>query len=242
MCGDLKTGRANARRLAYFACCYPASPVAPCAPVQAELKELWARREQLGQERERERKRLQTVPGAVVRASLERMIAVLQAEIAQIAARVEEWIASQADLVRKAALLQRAVGVGRVIAYGIVSELPELGCVLHRAIAALVGLAPVRYESGAWVGRVRVRGGRGCVRRLLYQAAVVAVSHDARWRAVYAGLLAQGKPKKVALCAVARRLLVVLKAMVRDGRVYERVEEREGLAFSIPLLLVFPCF
>jgi transposase len=54
-------------------------------------------------------------------------------------------------------------------------------------------------------------------------AAVVAVSHDARWRAVYAGLLAQGKPKKVALCAVARRLLVVLKAMVRDGRCYERV-------------------
>jgi transposase len=175
------------------------------------------------QERERERKRLQTVPGAVVRASLERMIAVLQAEIAQIEARVEEWIASQADLAQQAALLQRAVGVGRVIAYGIVSELPELGCVSHRAIAALVGLAPVRCESGAWVGRARVRGGRGRVRRLLYQAAVVAVSHDARWKAVYQGLLVQGKAKKVALCAVARRLLVVLNAMVRDGRVYERV-------------------
>jgi transposase len=180
-------------------------------------------REQLVQEREREKKRLQTVTGAVVRASLERMIAVLQAEIAQIEARVEEWIASQADLAQQAALLQRAVGVGRVIAYGIVSELPELGCVSHRAIAALVGLAPVRCESGAWVGRARVRGGRGRVRRLLYQAAVVAVSHDARWKAVYQGLLVQGKAKKVALCAVARRLLVVLNAMVRDGRVYERV-------------------
>ena len=63
------------------------------------------------------------------------------------------------------------------------------------------------------------------MRRLLYQAAVVAVSHDARWRAGYAGLLGCGKAKKVAWCAVARRLLVVLNAMVRDGRAYERVSE-----------------
>ena len=116
------------------------------------------------------------------------------------------------------------MGVGRVVAYGLVAELPELGQVSHRAIAALAGLAPVRCESGDWVGRARVRGGRPRVRRLLYQAAVVAVSHDGRWRAEYAGLLGRGKVKKVAFCAVARQLLVVLNAMVRDGRAYERVQ------------------
>jgi len=94
--------------------------------------------------------------------------------------------------------------------------------VSREAIAALAGLAPVCRESGSWRGYARIGGGHWRVRRLLYVAAVVAVSHDARWRAVYEGLLAKGKPKKVALCAVARRLLVVLNAMVRDGRCYER--------------------
>ncbi|PMB20391.1 IS110 family transposase [Fischerella thermalis] len=224
MRGDLKTDRADARMLAYFACCYPVQPVAPCSPVQAELKELWARREQLVQQVEREKKRLQTVQSEAVRASLARMLAVLKDEIAQIEARVEELIASDAALAQKAALLQTAVGVGRVVAYGLVAELPELGQVSHRAIAALAGLAPVRCESGDWVGRARVRGGRPRVRRLLYQAAVVASTHDGRWRAVYEGLLGRRKVKKVALCAVARQLLVVLNAMVRDGRAYERVQ------------------
>ena len=186
---------------------------------------MWARQKQLVQAWEREKKRLQTVQSEAVRASLERMLTVLKDEIAQIEARVAELIASDADLSQKAALLQTAVGVGRVVAYGLVAELPELGQVSHRAIAALAGLAPVRCESGDWVGRARVRGGRGRVRRLLYQAAVVAVSHDGRWRAVYEGLLGRGKVKKVALGAVARQLLVVLNAMVRDGRAYERVSE-----------------
>ena len=74
------------------------------------------------------------------------------------------------------------------------------------------------------MGRARVRGGRPRVRRLLYKAAVAAATHDRRWRAVYEGLLGRGKAKKVALCAVARQLLVVLNAMVRDGRAYERVQ------------------
>ena len=100
-----------------------------------------------------------------------------------------------------------------------------MGQVSHKRIAALAGLAPVRQESGRWRGYTRIGGGRGRVRRLLYLAAVVAVSHDARWQAVYEGLWGRGKAKKVALCAVARRLLVGLNAMVRDGRTYERTRE-----------------
>ena len=180
MRGDLKTDRADARMLAYFACCYAVQPTVPHSPVQAELKELWARREQLVQELEREKKRLQTVPFAAVRASLEQMIAVLQDAIAQIEARVEELIASYADLSQKAALLQTVVGVGRVVAHGLVAELPELGCVSHRAIAALVGLAPVRCESGEWVGRARgvgvVVGCVGCcIRRLWWRSLTMRV-------------------------------------------------------------------
>jgi transposase len=222
MRGDLKTDRVDAQLLAYFACCYPAPEATAMPEGQAQLRALWARREQLVQMLEAEKKRRQGAP-ETVRASLERLIAVLEEEIAQIEAEVAALIEADASLSQKAALLQTAVGVGAVVAYGLLAELPELGQVSREAIAALAGLAPVRRESGRWRGSARIGGGRWRVRRLLYQAAVVAVSHDARWRAVYAGLLAQGKPKKVALCAVARRLLVVLKAMVRDGRCYERV-------------------
>jgi transposase len=115
------------------------------------------------------------------------------------------------------------VGVERVVAYGLLTALPEVEQVSHRVMAALAGLAPGRRESGRWRGSARIGGGRWRVRRVLYRAAVVAVSHDARWRTVDAGLLARGKSEKGALCAVARRLLVVLNAMVRDGRAYAHV-------------------
>ena len=105
MRGDLKTDRADARMLAYFACCSPAHPTVPRSPVQAELKELWARREPLVQELEQEKTRLQPVQCAAVQASLEQRIAVLQDTIAQIEARVEELIASNADLAQRAALV-----------------------------------------------------------------------------------------------------------------------------------------
>ena len=206
--GNLKTDRVDARLLARFASCYCAPEATEVPAGQAPLKELWARREQLVQTLESEKKRLQVATHPLVRASLERTIATVREELAQ-----------------KATLLQTVVGVGWVVASGLLAELPELGQVSPKGIAALAGLAPVRRESGRWRGYARIGGGRRRVCRLLYLSAVVAVAHDARWRAVYQALLAQGKPKKVALCAVARRLLVVLNAMVCDGRAYERVQE-----------------
>ncbi|MCL6536660.1 MAG: IS110 family transposase [Armatimonadetes bacterium] len=225
MRGNLKTDRVDAQMLARFASCYPMPDTPETPAVQAQLKELWARREQLVQMLESEQKRLQVATFPLVRESLERTIAQLQAECAAIEAAIEMLMASEASLSQKAALLQTVVGVGWTVASGVLAELAELGQVSHKVIAALAGLAPVRRESGCWRGYARISGGRSRVRRLLYLAAVVAVTHDARWKAVYQRLLAKGKPKKVALCAVARRLLVVMNAMVRDGRAYERTKE-----------------
>jgi len=223
--GNLKTDRVDARLLARFASCYCAPEATEVPAGQAPLKELWARREQLVQTLESEKKRLQVATHPLVRASLERTIATVREELAQIEAAIEALVASDEALAQKATLLQTVVGVGWVVASGLLAELPELGQVSPKGIAALAGLAPVRRESGRWRGYARIGGGRRRVCRLLYLSAVVAVAHDARWRAVYQALLAQGKPKKVALCAVARRLLVVLNAMVCDGRAYERVQE-----------------
>jgi transposase len=132
-------------------------------------------------------RQLQVATHPLVRVSLERTIAVVQEEVAQIEAAIAALVASDEALAQKAALLQTVVGVGWVVASGLLAELPDVSC---------------------------------CIRRQWWQK-----SHDARWGAVYEGLLGRGKAKKVALCAVARRLLVVLNAMVRDGRAYERTRE-----------------
>ena len=135
MRGDLKTDRVDAQRLAYFACCYPAPEATAMPEGQAQLRALWARREQLVQMLEAEKKRRQGAP-ETVRASLERLIAVLEEEIAQIEAEVAALMEADASLSQKAALLQTAVGVGAVVAYGLLAELPELGQVSREAIAA----------------------------------------------------------------------------------------------------------
>jgi transposase len=189
--GDLKTDRVDAQLLARFARAYGAPEATEASEVQAQLKELWARREQLVEALEAEKKRLSLATVPVVRATLEQSIAHLEALLAQIEAAVAALVAADEALSQKAALLQTAVGVGAVVAYGLLAELSELGQVSGAQIAALAGLAPVRRESGSWRGYARIGGGRWRVRRLLYVAAVVAVSHDARWRAVYEGLLAQ---------------------------------------------------
>jgi transposase len=124
MRGDLKTDRVDAQLLAYFACCYPAPEATAVPEGQAQLRALWARREQLVQMLEAEKKRRQGAP-ETVRASLERLIAVLEEEIAQIEAEVAALMEADASLSQKAALLQTAVGVGAVVAYGLLAELPE---------------------------------------------------------------------------------------------------------------------
>ncbi|MCS7208563.1 MAG: transposase, partial [Fimbriimonadales bacterium] len=153
-------------------------------------------------------------------ASITRLMEVLEAELAQVEAALAQVEASDAELAARGALVRSMVGIGRVAAWGLLAELPELGRVSRQAIAALAGLAPMAWESGGRVGVRRLRGGRE--RRVLYVAAVVAVRCEGRWRGVYERLLGRGLKPKGALCAVVRRLVVALNAMVREGRCYER--------------------
>jgi transposase len=152
MRGDLKTDRVDAQLLAYFACCYPAPEATAVPEGQAQLRALWARREQLVQMLEAEKKRRQGAP-ETVRASLERLIAVLEEEIAQIEAEVAALIEADAPLSQKAALLQTAVGVGAVVAYGLLAELPELGTGVAQGDCGVSGLSACASgeRSLAWL-------------------------------------------------------------------------------------------
>jgi transposase len=115
-------------------------------------------------------------------------------------------------------LLRSVPGVGPVVARTLVAELPELGQLDRKRIAALVGVAPMNNESGTLRGQRRIQGGRARVRTVLYMAAVVASRFNPRLKKFYDSLRASGKPGKVALIACARKLLVILNTLVRNGQ------------------------
>jgi transposase len=112
-------------------------------------------------------------------------------------------------------LLRSFKGIGPVSARTLLAELPELGLLNRKQIAALVGVAPIARESGSWRGRRSIWGGRGQVRAILYMATVTAMRANAQIRVFYLRLRQAGKPGKVALVACMRKLLTILNAMVR---------------------------
>jgi transposase len=115
-------------------------------------------------------------------------------------------------------LLQSVPGVGPATARTLLAELPELGTLSRRAIAKLVGVAPLNADSGRWRGQRHIWGGRPIVRTAMYMAALVAVRHNRRLRSFYQQLLARGKAKKLALIACARKLLTILNQLLRTGK------------------------
>ena len=183
-------------------------------PARERLAALHRRRDQLVEPRAGERTRLAEA-SAAISDSLESHIAWLDAEIARLDGLIARLIAEKAELAEAARLMRSAPGVGPVTAATLLALLPELGQRSGKAIAALAGLAPLNQDSGQWRGTRAIRGGRRRVRRALYMAALAAVRTHARFRDFYRSVLARRAARKVALVAVARKLLVILNAMLK---------------------------
>jgi len=113
-------------------------------------------------------------------------------------------------------ILTSAHGVGKVLAYTLLSELPELGKLNRKEIASLVGIAPMNRDSGNKSGKRFIRGGRHKVRTVLFMSMMTAIQHNPTIKPMYQRLLAQGKPKKVAIIACARKQLTILNAMMKN--------------------------
>lgn len=141
----------------------------------------------------------------------------LKEKIKQIDAELQDYIDRHVVLREKFDILCSMKGVGPNTSFVLLSDLPELGRVNRKEIAALVGVAPFNCDSGKWRGKRAIWGGRMSVRSALYMAALVASQHNPVIRAFYERLLEAGKPKKVALVACMRKLLVILNAMVKNG-------------------------
>lgn len=181
---------------------------------QKDLAALVTRRRQLVTMLVSERQRLQMAT-AMVRPGIEAVIKFLRSQIDDVEGQMREHVHKHfADL---DALLRSAKGIGPVASAMLIADLPELGRLDRRAIAALVGVAPMASDSGRSRGHRFIKGGRFELRRILYMAAFVAARHNPVIKAFYARLIAAGKPPKVALVACMRKLLTILNAMVRTS-------------------------
>lgn len=214
-----KTDRIDARVLGLFA--ERVRPeVRPLPDEEAqELRALLARRRQLIEMMVAEKNRLKTAPGAVAR-GIQRHIDWLKRQLKSVDSDLEGRIKKSSVWRAKDDLLRSVPGIGPVTSRTLIGELPELGTLNRRQIAALAGVAPLNRDSGTLRGKRMVWGGRRSVRVALYMAALTASQRNPVIREFYERLRARGKPPKVALTACMRKLLVILNAMARDGAIW----------------------
>ena len=191
----------------------------PDAETQA-LADLVARRRQIIQmivaERQREKR-----AAARSKRSIARLLRALEKELASLDQDIDEAVRGSPIWRAKEELLSSVPGIGPTISRAMIAELPELGMLDRRQIAALVGLAPWTRQSGQWRGQSFIGGGRATVRTVLFPGAMAAIRCNPRLRAFHQRLINAGKPKMVALIAVARKLLTILNAILRDNRPWQ---------------------
>jgi transposase len=213
-----KTDALDARVIALFGeAVRPVVRPLPTAETRG-LDEVVTRRRQLLDMLGAEQNRRRLVRDRTVQQRIEAHISWLKRALRDLDRDLGQLIRTTPMWREKDDLLQSVAGVGPITTATLLAELPELGQLSRRKIAALVGVAPMNRDSGQSRGRRSIRGGRASVRRVLYMATVSAVRRNAVIREFYRRLRANGRLPKVALTAAMRKLLTILNAMVRDGR------------------------
>jgi transposase len=210
-----KTDKIDAEVIARFAeATRPEPRRLPDEATQA-LSELVTRRRQIIAMMVAERQRAGRLPKRLKR-SCERVVRVLEKELAALDQDIDTTVRGSPAWRAKEDLLASVTGVGDITARTLIADLPELGTLDRRKIAALVGVAPFTRQSGQWRGKSFIAGGRPTVRAALFVATMAAVRHNPIIRAFRQRLLANGKPKMVAMVACMRKLLTILNAILRD--------------------------
>ena len=215
-----KTDAIDAAVIAHFAEATRPEPRPLPDEATRQLADLVARRRQIvdmiGAERQREKRAT-----ARIRKSIARLIKALEKELASVNADIDDAVRGSPAWRATEDLLASVPGIGPIIARTLIADLPELGRLDRKKIAALAGLAPFTRQSGQWRGRSFIGGGRTSVRTALFMGAMAARRHNPILKAFFGRLVAAGKPKMVALIAVARKLLTILNAVLRDQKPWQ---------------------
>lgn len=217
-----KTDKIDAAIIAEYAATFQPLPQKELAELSIKLKGLAARRRQLIDMRTQEKNRREHALDKSIAESIKVIIGALDREIAKIDKQIKSDIDQSPKLKQKSQLLQSMPGIGNHTAMMLACQLPELGCLNRRQIAALVGLAPINRDSGQFRGKRMIGGGRVHVRRLLYMPTLVAIQHNPQIKTYYERLLEKGKCKMVALTAAMRKMLVILNSMAANQTTWNR--------------------
>ncbi len=216
-----KTDKLDAKVMAYFAAkIEPEARPASGTEIQY-LKHLLERREQLQEILTAEKNRLNASQNPDIRQQIQAHIDWLEGEIQSLDRLIQEKIMAHPELQNKIDLLRSMKGVGNILSAVLVAQLPELGHLNQREIAALVGLAPFNRDSGRYRGKRTIWGGRATVRKAFYMPVLAALRCNTVIRALYHRLTGQGKLKKVALVACMHKMLTILNSMVKNNTLWQ---------------------
>jgi transposase len=211
-----KTDRIDAAVLSAYGQALRPRPTPARSEVEKQLSELVRRRVQLLELLVAQRQQAEQLSLASLRRQAKSLLRRLEADLQSIEKELQELRQQNQTLNERVEKLQAITGVGSITALGVLAELPELGSLNRRQVAALAGLAPHPRESGSWHGRRTIGGGRSAVRRALYMAALVAARSNTQLKTFYQRLRAAGKPAKVALTAVMRKLIVLMNQILKN--------------------------
>lgn len=211
-----KTDKIDAAVLADYGNRFQPRPTAPVSPVQLQIEACVERRQQLVELLTAEKNRLQQASLPAIASSIKKVLRLLEKQKADIEAHLHKLIASDPLLQRQVSCLSQVQGVGTLTASTLLSALPELGRLSRQQVAALAGLAPRNRDSGTFKGQRMIGGGRPKARRALYMSALVACFKNPVLKPFYLRLMAKGKPFKVALTAVMRKLLIHLNSLLKN--------------------------
>ncbi|WP_064609868.1 IS110 family transposase [Photobacterium sp. J15] len=184
------------------------------------MADLVVRRNQLLSMQTMEKNRLQIMPKQLAM-TIKPILTAFKKQIEKIEKKIVDLIESCPEYQAKNVILQSIPGIGKIAAASIISNLPELGYITNKQAAALVGVAPMSRESGRYKGHRKIQGGRAQVRTVLYMAMMSAMQCNPIFKTTYQRLLAEGKPKKVAIIACVRKMVIILNSMLRDGDLWD---------------------
>ncbi len=215
-----KTDKLDAQMIAHYGEALQPKPTEIKSDNIILISDLLSRRNQLIEMRTMEKNRLSILP-KVLHSQIKQHIQYIIKLIDSIEKKLDKLINATPQWQDLMTILMSVKGVGKVLAYTLISNLPELGQLNRKEIAALVGVAPMNKESGSYKGKRTIRGGRYQVRTILFMAIMSAIQSNTKFKAIYSRLVQAGKPKKVALVACMRRMITILNTMVKNGTVWD---------------------
>lgn len=211
-----KTDKIDAALIAHFGEAIRPEPTTLQPENIRQISDLLTRRRQLMEMSTMEKNRILILPKPLHK-SIKALLNTLRQQLQTIDGQLDALIEAAQEWKLKNDILQSVPGIGKVMAYTLLSDLPELGQLNHKEIAALVGIAPYNKESGKQRGLQRIRGGRSQIRTVMFMAMMSTIQCNPKFKAFYEKLKAAGKRPKVALVACMRKMIVILNSMIRNG-------------------------